>query len=374
MKFGLHKQLYAPPGVAHRQIYQDLIALAVEGEQLGYTGYWTTNHHFGNDLDYRPFDVDSDVYDPIDYDLAVDPFLALTFVAANTTKLRLGTALALALYNHPIQLLEQAAMLDVFSGGRLDLGVGKGAAFRPDAMFRAPKDPGEQNRRYEETLEVIEQAWGGEELKFDGEFLTAPSFRLLPRPIQQPAPIYYAVASDRSAKRAGEKGLPYVGATWPLADLEGLAARRRIYLEAAETAGHDVADFENPHIMYMYVGESDAEAREVGEQFIPQGQYAMESYYEFKRNGAVGAAFAVQDSGNDDAIRGAIETGMAQQLFGSADTVAERLREFEREAGIKYVILGCNYGAMPQETTLRSVRRFAKDVMPRLADQSVVSS
>jgi alkanesulfonate monooxygenase SsuD/methylene tetrahydromethanopterin reductase-like flavin-dependent oxidoreductase (luciferase family) len=369
MQFGLHKQLYAPPGVEHRQIYLDLIELAQEAERLGYAGYWTTNHHFGVDREYFPFNVSPDDYEIIDYDVAVDPFLTLMMVAANTTTLRVGTALALALYHHPVQLLEQAATLDVFSNGRLDLGIGKGAAFRPDAMFDSPKDAAEQNRRYHETVELVQRAWAGEDVEFRGQ-----TIRLLPRPVQQPAPVLYAVASDGSATRAGEKGLPYVGATWPLADLAGLASRRRIYLDAAEASGNDVADLVNPHIMYMYVGESDAEAREVAEQYIPRGQYAMESYYEFNRNGGSGAAFKVQDTGADDRIRGAIESCLDQQLFGTVETITERLREFEREAGINYVILGANYGAMPQELTMQSIRRFAEGVMPHFSQRSALSA
>jgi alkanesulfonate monooxygenase SsuD/methylene tetrahydromethanopterin reductase-like flavin-dependent oxidoreductase (luciferase family) len=374
MKFGLHKQLYAPAGVEHGQVYRDLIDLVVEAERLGFTGYWTTNHHFGSDPDYMPLGVSADKYTVLDYDVAVDPFMVLQVVAANTSRLRVGTALALALYHHPIQLVEQAAMLDVLSGGRLDLGVGKGAAFRPDAVFDAPKDVGEQNRRYDETLEIIRLAWSGEEFEFHGDVFDLPKIRLLPQPIQQPAPLYFAAASESSTKRAAQKGMPYVGATWPLADLPVLAERRRIYLETAAEAGQDVEDFVNPHMTYMFVGESDAHAQEVAEQYIPQGQYAMESYYEFKRGGAGAVAFEVQETDPSDAIRGAIDSALAQQFFGSAETVAERLREYEREAGINYPILGCNYGAMPHELSMGSVRRFGEQVLPRLTGVGSVGS
>jgi alkanesulfonate monooxygenase SsuD/methylene tetrahydromethanopterin reductase-like flavin-dependent oxidoreductase (luciferase family) len=370
MKFGLHKQLYAPRGVPHRQVYLDLIELAQEAERLGYAGYWTTNHHFGSDMDYQPPGISREAYEPTDYDLAVDPFLTLTFVAAHTTTLRVGTALALALYHHPVTILERAAMLDVFSNGRLDLGVGKGAAFRPDAMFQAPTDRDVQDRRYEETVDLIQQAWGGAEVDFDGREVKTVPFRLLPLPIQQPAPLYYAAASDRSAQRAGHKGLPYVGPTWPIADLETLIARRKLYLDAAEEAGHDVADFVNPHIMYMYTAESEAEAREVAEQYVPRGQGAMESYYEFKRAGATSAAWTAQDTG-EDVTRGAIESALDQALFGTPETIAERLREYELQAGINYAILGANYGAMPHELTMKSIRRFAEHVMPQLANTSI---
>ena len=84
MKFGLHKQLYAPRGVPHRQVYLDLIELAQEAERLGYAGYWTTNHHFGSDMDYQPPGISREAYEPTDYDNTFRGPVSMRIALANS--------------------------------------------------------------------------------------------------------------------------------------------------------------------------------------------------------------------------------------------------------------------------------------------------
>src|ERR1700674_5568342 len=99
MKFGFHYGLFTPLDYDHGQRYQDYVDVAVEAEQLGFWGCWTTSHHFGSNVDYRPFGVDEEEWPYVDYDIVVDPMMLLTQVANATTRLRLGTALQLLLWD-----------------------------------------------------------------------------------------------------------------------------------------------------------------------------------------------------------------------------------------------------------------------------------
>jgi alkanesulfonate monooxygenase SsuD/methylene tetrahydromethanopterin reductase-like flavin-dependent oxidoreductase (luciferase family) len=375
MKFGVQFGLFASLGEDHRSRYQDYVDLAVEAEQLGFWGCWTTSHHFGSDPDYRPFGVEESEFPYVDYDIACDPMMLLTQVAARTDRLRLGTALQLLLWDHPVRLAERAAMLDVYSGGRLEWGVGKGAGFREELMFDVPGDLGDQQRKYEESLAILEGMWSGGDFEFHGESYDVPRVRMLPRPNRQPAPLYLACASDSAAAFAGARGANIVSSTYPVADLEGLVRRRQIYLDAGAAAGHDLSANENPYLYFVYVGQSDAEAEETGYWHLKQYHYITESHYELQRGRR---NVAMKKMANDDeaAVRGIADlsrAGLDQALYGTAETVAEKLREIERSLDLKYLVLMLNQGNVPTDKARASMRRFADEVMPRFATTSAIA-
>ena len=113
-----------PGGAVHR-----FVRIAVRAEELGYWSVWSTEHHFGSDRGYRPHDVSVEEYVDTDYDMASEPMMLLSYVAAQTSRLKLGTAVVEILHwDDPIRVLERAVTLDALSGGRVELGVGRGAA------------------------------------------------------------------------------------------------------------------------------------------------------------------------------------------------------------------------------------------------------
>src|SRR6185503_383593 len=104
--------------------------------------------HFGSDRGYRPHDVSVEEYVDTDYDMASEPMMLLTYVAAQTKRLRLGTAVAILHWDHPIRVLERAVTLDALSGGRVELGVGRGAGFREQILYDVPLDQGVNYRKF----------------------------------------------------------------------------------------------------------------------------------------------------------------------------------------------------------------------------------
>jgi len=102
--------------------YHRFVETAVEAERLGFRSMYVTEHHFASDPSYRPFDEPEDVYPSTDSDIVVDPLSLHIFLAARTKTLRLGTCVVCTHWDHPIRIAERAALLDVLSGGRLELG------------------------------------------------------------------------------------------------------------------------------------------------------------------------------------------------------------------------------------------------------------
>src|SRR5215813_11874684 len=145
MRFGLFAspQADGPPGSAPGRGFFDFIDLCVEAEALGYCGVFMVEHHFSG------------------WNQVSQPLALLTYLAAKTRTIRLGTAVTVLPWHNPVLLAEQAATLDLLSGGRLDFGVGKGYRHIEFQGFCIPMEEAEE--RFQEALAVITKAWLSEQ-------------------------------------------------------------------------------------------------------------------------------------------------------------------------------------------------------------------
>jgi len=372
MKFGLFSQTFSPAGTDPADHYRQFVDYAQEAERLGFWSLWTTEHHFSPDKSYRPYDASEDEYPiPTEYDLSPDPLTLLSYTAAKTERIKLGTAVLCLPWDHPIRAAERAAMVDVLSGGRLELGVGRGGP-SPNVgdVFGVPKDPEASNRRFREQVEIFMKAWTGGPFSHHGEFYDFPdNLTMLPKPAQANAPLWIGSASDESAVWAAEKGLPYATIAWPLTIMEGYRHKREIYLDAAAKANVDVSGNDNACLLYSYVGESDEEAAETAEKYMRQFMFVNEQHYQMFRNPEVAKmvmnAFGVADPAEWLAQMSVFP--IQNHVIGSAKTVVEQLKRHEEEMGLTYPLLNIGWGMMPEEKVYGSMRRMAEEVMPHFA-------
>src|SRR3954469_12513457 len=369
MKFGLFSMTHAPVDVSHAQTYADFHALVDEGERLGFWSMWTTEHHFSSNPEYVPFGA-ADYTRPAEYDISPDPFTLLAYTAARTKNLRLGTAVAVVPWDHPVRLTERAAMGDVLSGGRMELGIGRGSQTREGPVFGVPEAPDAQQRRFYEAIDVIRKAWPGDPFEHEGEFYSVPNnLALLPRPVQRRAPLWLGSASDDSARWAGRNGMPYATIAWPLMIMEEYARKRDIYLEAAAEAGQDVTDNENVVLLYTYCGESDQEAQETAYKYMRQFQFINEQHYEMLKDESRFKLYrdALGFDTPEDWVHGNAMYTAENHLVGSPETVIERLKFHDEERGTKYVLMNHGWGLMPVEKSIASMQRIAEHVMPHFS-------
>jgi alkanesulfonate monooxygenase SsuD/methylene tetrahydromethanopterin reductase-like flavin-dependent oxidoreductase (luciferase family) len=365
MKLGLLQSAHARQDGSSADVYRQWVENAVEGERLGFWGFWTTEHHFGSDPDYQPFGLED--WPVTDYDIVPDSLLALTYIAARTTRLRLGSAVAVLHWDHPVRVAERAAMLDAFSGGRVELGVGRGQGFREVAVFDIPVDEAVNRAKYAEAVEVIRQLWTGDPVTFDGTYFKLDNIALRPRPVQASAPLWLAAGSEQSAAWAAEQHLQYANAVFPLTSLESFKRRIALFEEAAAESGYDTSDAAIPHVLFLYCGESDAEAEETATPFIQNYQNIIESHYEIHRkheqNVDKSAGHKEFEDRTQDTITRAV---LDNHIVGSAATCLERLQSYAREIDHLYPVFNIGYGQMPQDLTQASMARFADHVMPHL--------
>jgi alkanesulfonate monooxygenase SsuD/methylene tetrahydromethanopterin reductase-like flavin-dependent oxidoreductase (luciferase family) len=378
MRFGINVTTSNRAGDSPAKVLGDYLETAERAEALGYSSLWTTEHHFASDRSYRPFGISEEEYPTTDYDMASDPMTLLSWAAAKTTKLGVGTAVSILHWDHPIRTAERAALLDVLSGGRLELGVGRGLGFREAKVFGVPDDAGANERRYHEAVEIIRRAWTGEHFSFDGEFYTVPELGITPQP-QRPVPLIIGSASNSSAVWAGQNDLPYATITWPLVGIDIYKAKREAYLAAGDEAGHDVSGHPCPHFLFMYCGETDQEAADVVVEYMTKFQFILEQHYELARphdeNSSASSdqhgAFPAASEDPFAVIKKLATYPVEHQIVGSPETCAERIRAYQEEAGVNYIVLNMAYANMPQDLHLGSLRRFAEQVMPRFAAEPV---
>src|SRR6516162_4690682 len=212
MRFGFFDQLPCASGFTERQRYKDIMAQIELGDELGFDTAWLGELHFS-----RAFSI------------LADPLMVLAAVAQRTTRIRLGTAVTLLPLHNPVKIIEEAAIADILSDGRLEFGVGRGAFPLYYVGFDVPQE--QSRERFEEALDFILPAWRSENFSFQGKYFRAHDLCVIPRPVQSPhPPVRVAANSPETFPFAARLGLPIFAA--PLINPpERLKAGLRAYRE-----------------------------------------------------------------------------------------------------------------------------------------------
>lgn len=206
---------------------ENLIAVAQRAEELGYDSAWVLERLLWPLNPQEPYPASPDGRLPETYQSVLDPLESLTFVAAHTKKLQLGTSVLVLPYHTPIQLARRIATLDVLSGGRALVGVGVGWS-RDE--FEAAGTPFERRgARCDEFLRAMIEVWTNDTVKFDGDFYHIPESKIGPKPVQKPyPPIYIAGFGQYTFDRAAKFGNGWNPAGVPSFEwLEGMIGQFR---------------------------------------------------------------------------------------------------------------------------------------------------
>jgi probable F420-dependent oxidoreductase len=203
-----------------------LAGFAERAEAAGYATLWTFQ---------RLLVPEGSGMDPV-YQSVLDPMVALGYLAARTSRIRLGVAVINLPFVSPAYLAKQAATVDVLSGGRLDLGLGIG--WMPEEFTMTGASTARRGARTEEFLAVLRTLWDDGVSTFDGEFYTIPAGRQDPRPVQRPGPPVLLGGMSRAAmERAGRLADGWI--TSSRADLSAIGEAVAVIGAAASAAGRD---------------------------------------------------------------------------------------------------------------------------------------
>lgn len=199
MKIGLIPVNVGVPNV------QAMVGMAQLAESLGFESVWTFEHAIVPN-DYRskyPYSPNGKMGATPETPF-VDPLIALTAIAAQTGKIRLGTGVNILSQANPLYLAKQAASLDFVSNGRFELGVGIGW-LREE--FQAAGTPFERRgARFDDYVQAMRKIWSGETVEHESEFLDWTGFKSYPLPIQKPLPVVIGGTRGKAFERIARYG------------------------------------------------------------------------------------------------------------------------------------------------------------------------
>ena len=188
------------------------VRVAVAAEEAGWESVWTGEHYVLPDPWAEPSPTRPDR--PM-----LDPFVALTNVAAHTSRLLLGTGLTVLPYHRPLILAKQVASLDRVSGGRVQFGVGVGYLRQEFDALGVPM--ADRGGRAEEYLDVLRAVWNTAPATYDGRYARFAGVRAEPRPVQRPTPpLHFGGGVARTFRRAVTQGRGWFGFALDLAATE----------------------------------------------------------------------------------------------------------------------------------------------------------
>jgi natural product biosynthesis luciferase-like monooxygenase protein len=345
MKFGLFYQLPSAPMQQVAARYQETIEQIVYAEALGFDAVWLAELHFNPLFSVMPA-----------------PLLLAAALAQRTTRIRLGTAVLLLPLQHPLRTAEEAAVVDLLSQGRLELGVGRGMITIHFQGFNVPRE--ESRGRFEEALMLIKQAWTQETCSFDGRFFQVPPTAVVPKPVQKPhPPLRIAANSPETAVFAGEQGYSVFVAA-PINPGTKLPEQVALYRRALRTAGHPKNSEDVAIAFPVYVADSVDQVRhEVEGSFLNYFRAISHQARLGERDGSPVYAYLRE-------IRQRVESITWEQiepmaLYGSPAICIGKIEEVYAQCRMDQLICWFNPGGLiPHRDVLTSMRRFAEEIIP----------
>ena len=374
MKFAAFTTVAGSAGEAANaeQMIDNLRQQTVLAEELGFEAMWLGEHHFG------PYGV-GDLPNPI---------LLGADLAARTSRIRIGQMANIAPWWHPIRLAEDLAILDNMTGGRVEVGFGRGIWPYEGPQFHPNADPRKdrENRElFRETVEVVRGIWTNEYFSYRGSNYSFPvddtvfshpkypsnpawqdgdrvtKLRVTPRPLQKPhPPLWMTVSTDRSVTTAAEMGLK--ACYW---QPPALRIRQRMELYArtrSELEGRPFGLGEDQAVMRStYVASSMEEARRDAEEGI------MSS---FIFNDPFRGRQVFTNPGEELAPDVKLDWDFLEPrtlLVGSPENVVERIQELREVCNLGYLLVEFTHMGIPLIKTLKNLETFATKVMPRFA-------
>ncbi len=217
-----------------------IVQAAQKAEALGYDSLWVTERLLYPIKPQTPYVASPDGSLPEGYKYCLDPVETLTFAAAHTSRVALGTSVLDIPFYNPVLLARRLTTLDVLSGGRLRVGLGLG--WSKDEVDAVGASPRERGRRADEFIKVLKAIWTTDPVEFHGQYFHLPQSIIRPKPIQKPhPPIYLAAYAPAALKRAATLANGWNPAGIPI---EGMAQMMTQLREMAKEAGRDPSALE----------------------------------------------------------------------------------------------------------------------------------
>ena len=310
MDFGV-LQFFSWPGrrVPLETVYERALNRIEIMDKTGYEAVWLAEHHFST------------------YSVCPSVHLMGMHVANRTKRLRIGTAVTLAAFYHPLRIAEEVALLDVLSGGRVNWGAGRGFDFKEFETFGVPV--AESRTRFQEAVQIVLAAWQNERLTWDSKHWQFDDVEVLPKPAQDPhPPVWVAGSSAESVGWAGELGHGVLLS--PHLPFKTIDEHQKLFRSALQRHGHS-GDRKIPVARLLAVADNEEEAAETARR---GAAWIFNTY----RNESKNANYQANQSGNKPEVTSVDQYLEDVAIWGTPAKVEDTLHRLEEEIGLNYLM------------------------------------
>ena len=260
MKFGV-LQFFSWPGrrVPLQTVYKRAIDRVKIMDQGGYDAVWLAEHHFST------------------YSVCPSVHLMGMHLADLTKNIRIGTAVSLAAFYHPLRLAEELALLDNLSGGRLNVGFGRGFDQTEMKAFGVTTDTSYE--QFRENVEIVLRAWQQDQLTFKGKNHSFKEIEVLPKPLQSPLPTWIGASSPEAISWAAQKGFAIL--MDPHSPHSAIAEKYSTYQDILKQNKHE-NNLDTPVARLIAIAKTDQEAEQIARK---GAEWTVGSYAGPKKGG-----------------------------------------------------------------------------------------
>jgi alkanesulfonate monooxygenase SsuD/methylene tetrahydromethanopterin reductase-like flavin-dependent oxidoreductase (luciferase family) len=359
-KWGVFSLSQFPDQSRRVEAFDDDLRFFELGEQLGYDKAWIAEHLFST------------------YGVVTSTQVYASAIAQRTKKMRIGMAVVVLPFNHPLRTASDFALIDVLSHGRLDFGVGR--AYQPHEFTGLGVPMDKSREMFNEGLEIVLKAWTEEKITHKGKFWTIPEpVEVLPKPVQKPyPPVYQATISPESFDQAARLGTnlqfasPFTYRTYREAWMDELERHCQRYEKLCAELGRDPKKAERMILLPFFVHEDKQRAKEI---YAPHVEWFYDKVTSNQlanasQGGVVKGYELTMSEGRRTREMGYLSFDKLHQHGAAiADDPAgciEKLREMKRRFGITEFALWFNIGGIAPEHVERSMRLAAEKVFPHV--------
>ena len=333
------------------EVYQNELKLADLAEPLGFDSIWGVEHHF------------------TDYTMCPDVLQFLSYMAGRTERVQLGSMVVVLPWHDPMRIAEQFSVLDHLSGGRAIIGVGRGLGRVEFEGFRL--DMSESRTRFAESAKMLVDALEDGVAEFDGELIKQPKVDIRPKPYKSfHGRTYAAAVSPESSLALAQLGLGIlIIPQKPWSEVENeLKAYRGIFQEVNGPPAP-------PPIVvgFTFCHEDEDRAKEMASEYVGNYWDSIMDHYEFRSDHlkeTKGYEYygkfteKIEQYGTQDVK----DFFLDLQVWGTPDQCYDKIMSTRGRVGSDSFLAAFSFGAMPYDEVEKSMRLFAKEVLPRLKE------
>jgi len=354
MKFGLLYEMETPRpwhALSEYNIYWEALAQIELADRIGLDYVWEVEHHFLEEYSHSP---------------APEVFYGAVTQRTKNIRIAHGVRLLPFNFNHPIKVAEQAAVLDIMSNGRVDIGTGRSTTAQELDGFGVNYD--RTRDEVKEALEIIVKAWTEDILEYNGKLIQVPPRRVVPKPIQKPhPPMWMACVAPDSYAIAGDRGLGVLSFSL---NWEQVQKSMEEYRKASAQRSNQIPKVVNEEfagLIICHVAENKEEEaiglegarwfmHNVAKLFEPLMVKNKLYSYEYLR-----MLMAMNLDPKDASDAELKEHHMV--VVGNPDEVIRKLENFQK-SGMNQVICFKQAGRIPHANIMQSLKRMGKHILP----------